>query len=141
MYNLIFDFLFHSLLIIFHFITNFMTFINFSSFPLILILFLFYFCMRYPSRQEIIHDFLFPWEIIYRIWKTKVELRLTIKKKWKTELYIIGEFLEIRGNTFPEEGRASRRYIKHRFGKESPHEPHHPDFFERGCTTHLPGII
>ena len=80
LYNLIFDFLFHSLLIIFHFITNFMTFINFSSFPLILILFLFYFCMRYPSRQEIIHDFLFPWKIIYRIWKTKVELRLTIKK-------------------------------------------------------------
>ena len=38
LYNLIFDFLFHSLLIIFHFITNFMTFINFSSFPLILIL-------------------------------------------------------------------------------------------------------
>ena len=38
LYNLIFDFLFHSLLIIFHFITNFMTFINFSFFPLILIL-------------------------------------------------------------------------------------------------------
>ena len=38
LYNLIFDFLFHSLLIIFYFITNFMTFINFSSFPLILIL-------------------------------------------------------------------------------------------------------
>ena len=38
LYNLIFDFLFHYLLIIFHFITNFMTFINFSSFPLILIL-------------------------------------------------------------------------------------------------------
>ena len=43
LYNIIFDFLFHSLLIIFHFITNFMTFINFSffSFNLNFILFCF----------------------------------------------------------------------------------------------------
>ena len=49
LYNLISHFLFHFLLIIFHFITNFMTFISFFSFPSIFNFILFCFVWGAPS--------------------------------------------------------------------------------------------